>query len=76
MEGSSKGLRKGAWTAEEDNLLRQCIDKYGEGKWHQVPLRAGMFFFNKIKAGMLFFIILHTHTYTTYILFLCLLYRN
>ncbi|KAJ0256116.1 SANT/Myb domain-containing protein [Hirschfeldia incana] len=42
MEGSSKGLRKGAWIAEEDNLLRQCIDKYGEGKWHQVPLRAGL----------------------------------
>ncbi|CAL9239533.1 unnamed protein product [Arabidopsis halleri] len=42
MEGSSKGLRKGAWTAEEDSLLRQCIDKYGEGKWHQVPLRAGL----------------------------------
>lgn len=45
MEGSSQGLKKGAWTAEEDNLLRQCIDKYGEGKWHQVPLRAGMSFF-------------------------------
>ncbi|CAE5963119.1 unnamed protein product [Arabidopsis arenosa] len=42
MEGSSKGLRKGAWTAEEDSLLKQCIDKYGEGKWHQVPLRAGL----------------------------------
>ncbi|EOA34680.1 hypothetical protein CARUB_v10022245mg [Capsella rubella] len=41
MEGSSKGLTKGAWTAEEDALLKQCIDKYGEGKWHQVPLRAG-----------------------------------
>ena len=49
MEGMSKGLKKGAWTAEEDNLLRQCIDKYGEGKWHQVPLRAGMFIFNKIR---------------------------
>ncbi|KFK23248.1 hypothetical protein AALP_AAs71396U000200 [Arabis alpina] len=42
MEGTSKGLRKGAWTAEEDSLLRQCIDAYGEGKWHQVPLRAGL----------------------------------
>ncbi|XP_019093527.1 PREDICTED: transcription factor MYB114-like [Camelina sativa] len=42
MEGSSKGLTKGAWTAEEDSLLRQCIEKYGEGKWHQVPLRAGL----------------------------------
>lgn len=66
MEGSPKGLRKGAWTAEEDNLLRQCIDKYGEGKWHQVPLR----------AGMLLFIILHTHIYHVYSLSLCLLYRN
>lgn len=54
MEGSPKGLRKGAWTAEEDSLLRQCIDKYGEGKWHQVPLR----------AGMLHFFIARTHTDT------------
>ncbi|KAL0731174.1 hypothetical protein Bca4012_027268 [Brassica carinata] len=42
MEGPSKWLRKGAWAAEEDTLLRQCIDKYGEGKWHQIPLRAGL----------------------------------
>ncbi|EFH63292.1 hypothetical protein ARALYDRAFT_894282 [Arabidopsis lyrata subsp. lyrata] len=42
MESSSNGLRKGTWTAEEDILLRKCIDKYGEGKWHQVPLRAGL----------------------------------
>ncbi|XP_010419016.1 PREDICTED: transcription factor MYB114-like [Camelina sativa] len=42
MEGSSNGLRKGTWTAEEDSLLREYIDKYGEGKWHQVPLRAGL----------------------------------
>ncbi|CAA3018526.1 transcription factor MYB113-like [Olea europaea var. sylvestris] len=35
-------VRKGSWTEEEDNLLRKCIDKYGEGKWHQVPLRAGL----------------------------------
>lgn len=41
MEGSSLGLRKGAWTAEEDVLLKRCIEKYGEGKWHQVPSRAG-----------------------------------
>lgn len=35
------GMRKGAWTKEEDLLLRDCIRKYGEGKWHLVPLRAG-----------------------------------
>ncbi|KAB1211294.1 hypothetical protein CJ030_MR6G021516 [Morella rubra] len=41
MEGSL-GVRKGAWTEEEDTLLKQYIDKYGEGKWHQVPPRAGL----------------------------------
>ncbi|KAJ9682663.1 hypothetical protein PVL29_018561 [Vitis rotundifolia] len=41
MEGSI-GLRKGAWTSEEDHLLRKCIEKYGEGKWYQVPFRAGL----------------------------------
>ena len=34
-------LRKGAWTAEEDMLLKKCIERYGEGKWHLVPLKAG-----------------------------------
>ncbi|KAL7141620.1 hypothetical protein ABFS83_08G065600 [Erythranthe nasuta] len=36
------GVRKGAWTKEEDNLLRKCVQTYGEGKWHLVPLRAGL----------------------------------
>lgn len=35
------GLRKGAWTREEDTLLRKCIENHGEGKWHQVPSRSG-----------------------------------
>uniref|UniRef100_A0A3Q7IMY8 Uncharacterized protein n=1 Tax=Solanum lycopersicum TaxID=4081 RepID=A0A3Q7IMY8_SOLLC len=39
---SSLGVRKGSWTDEEDFLLRKCIDKYGEGKWHLVPIRAGL----------------------------------
>ncbi|CAL1389647.1 unnamed protein product [Linum trigynum] len=36
------GLRKGAWTEQEDRLLRRCIEVYGEGRWHQVPVRAGL----------------------------------
>ncbi|KAL9158393.1 hypothetical protein ABFS82_08G065200 [Erythranthe guttata] len=36
------GVRKGAWTKDEDILLRKCIENYGEGKWHLVPLRAGV----------------------------------
>nr|AHJ60260.1 anthocyanin transcription factor MYB1 [Magnolia liliiflora] len=36
------GVRKGAWTKEEDLLLRRCIEKYGEEKWYLVPQRAGL----------------------------------
>nr|AKA59784.1 MYB8 [Scutellaria playfairii] len=35
-------VKRGAWTKEEDTLLRICIDKFGEGKWHKVPIRAGL----------------------------------
>nr|BAP47698.1 transcription factor MYB2a [Gynura bicolor] len=35
-------LRKGAWTIKEDMLLKNCIEKFGEGKWHLVPLKAGL----------------------------------
>nr|QSD99678.1 MYB family transcription factor [Melilotus albus] len=38
----TRGVRKGAWTYEEDKLLKACINKYGEGKWHLVPQRAGL----------------------------------
>ncbi|AES99320.2 R2R3-myb transcription factor [Medicago truncatula] len=38
----TRGVRKGAWTYEEDKLLKACIQKYGEGKWHLVPQRAGL----------------------------------
>ncbi|CAN6478553.1 unnamed protein product [Victoria cruziana] len=36
------GLRRGAWSRDEDVLLRRCIEKYGEGNWHLVPSRAGL----------------------------------
>ncbi|XP_015869078.1 transcription factor MYB1 [Ziziphus jujuba] len=36
------GVRKGAWTQEEDDLLKHCVNKYGEGKWNKVPQRAGL----------------------------------
>nr|WUT88019.1 R2R3 MYB transcription factor [Rehmannia glutinosa] len=42
MEGSPVGVRKGVWTPEEDIRLRKCIQNFGEGKWHLVPLRAGL----------------------------------
>ncbi|KAG5227271.1 transcription factor MYB [Salix suchowensis] len=38
----SLGVRKGAWTEEEDIILRKCVEKYGEGRWHQIPSKAGL----------------------------------
>ncbi|KAF7128857.1 hypothetical protein RHSIM_Rhsim10G0209900 [Rhododendron simsii] len=34
------GVRKGGWTEEEDCLLKKCVEKHGEGNWHQVPCKA------------------------------------
>ncbi|KAK4752922.1 hypothetical protein SAY87_021720 [Trapa incisa] len=36
------GVRKGAWTEEEDSILRKWIEKHGEGNWYQVPMRTGL----------------------------------
>ncbi|AET03003.1 transcription factor MYB1 [Medicago truncatula] len=36
------GVRKGAWTYKEDELLKACINTYGEGKWNLVPQRSGL----------------------------------
>ncbi|XP_047320396.1 transcription factor MYB1-like [Impatiens glandulifera] len=36
------GVKKGAWSAEEDLLLTRYINKNGEGKWHLVPKNAGL----------------------------------
>ncbi|CAL0321736.1 unnamed protein product [Lupinus luteus] len=41
MEGTL-GVRKGAWNNLEDDLLKACVQQYGEGKWHLVPKRAGL----------------------------------
>ncbi|PRQ48916.1 putative transcription factor MYB-HB-like family [Rosa chinensis] len=35
-------VRKGSWTKEEDQLLRNYIDTHGEGRWHKVPFQAGL----------------------------------
>lgn len=52
-EGSQR-VRKGAWSKFEDDLLKACVQHYGEGKWHLVPQRAGLLFF----SFYLFFFIL------------------
>lgn len=35
------GLKKGPWTAEEDQKLIDYIQKYGHGRWRILPKNAG-----------------------------------
>ncbi|XP_054798921.1 transcription factor MYB123-like [Prosopis cineraria] len=39
---SKEGLNRGAWTALEDKLLISYVQAHGEGKWRNLPLRAGL----------------------------------
>ena len=41
---SKEGLNKGAWTAHEDKVLTEYIKAHGEGRWTNLPKRAGIFF--------------------------------
>ncbi|CAA0834380.1 myb domain protein 17 [Striga hermonthica] len=38
-----EGLRRGAWTAEEDKILVDFITKNGHGTWRNLPKLAGLF---------------------------------
>ncbi|KAJ0960040.1 hypothetical protein J5N97_000155 [Dioscorea zingiberensis] len=37
---SGDGLRRGAWTQEEDRILSSYIKAHGEGRWRGLPSRA------------------------------------
>ncbi|XP_031493317.2 transcription factor MYB1-like [Nymphaea colorata] len=39
---ASVRIRRGGWSKEEDSLLRNCVETYGEGNWHLVPHRSGL----------------------------------
>ncbi|KAL8171236.1 hypothetical protein V2J09_023040 [Rumex salicifolius] len=39
---SKEGVKKGAWTPEEDAILSQFILSHGEGKWNSLPRRSGL----------------------------------
>ncbi|XP_042496772.1 transcription factor MYB1-like [Macadamia integrifolia] len=39
---SKEGLNRGAWTALEDKILTDYIKIHGEGKWRNLPKKAGL----------------------------------
>lgn len=40
--GDKNGLKKGPWTAEEDQILIDYIRKHGHGRWRTIPKNAGL----------------------------------
>jgi hypothetical protein len=43
--GDKDGLKKGPWTAEEDQKLIDYIQKHGHGRWRTLPKNAGVYLF-------------------------------
>ncbi|KAK6941313.1 SANT/Myb domain [Dillenia turbinata] len=39
---SKEGLNRGAWTALEDKILTEYIEVHGEGRWRNLPKKAGL----------------------------------
>lgn len=39
---AKEGLNRGIWTAGEDKILVDYIEAHGEGKWRDLPQRAGL----------------------------------
>ncbi|KAI3495705.1 hypothetical protein L1887_38051 [Cichorium endivia] len=39
---SKIGLNRGSWTAAEDKILSDYVKLHGEGKWRQLPMKAGL----------------------------------
>lgn len=46
-----EGLRRGRWTAEEDEKLKKYIEVYGEGSWRSLPKNAGEIDFDFNSCG-------------------------
>ena len=40
---ADQGLKRGPWTAEEDQKLLVYIEQHGHGSWRALPAKAGNF---------------------------------
>ncbi|CAL5046658.1 unnamed protein product [Urochloa decumbens] len=39
---AKEGVKRGAWTSKEDDTLAAYVKAHGEGKWREVPQKAGL----------------------------------
>lgn len=37
-----KGVKRGAWSSEEDDKLRAYVERYGHWNWRELPKFAGI----------------------------------
>ena len=49
------GLKRGRWTAEEDEKLAKYIEENGEGSWRSLPKNAGKFIHVNTITGVYLF---------------------
>lgn len=62
------GMKKGEWTAEEDQNLVAYINEHGVSDWRSLPKRAGIYASKKKKKSWYIYIDTHTYTISTYII--------
>lgn len=48
-----EGLKKGAWTSEEDQKLLSYILEHGEGGWRHIPEKAGTIIYTHLCLYLL-----------------------
>nr|AWJ95178.1 Ppm1d [Triticum aestivum] len=39
---AKEGVKRGAWTSKEDEILASYVKAHGEGRWRELPQRAGL----------------------------------
>jgi myb proto-oncogene protein len=41
---AKEGVKRGAWTSKEDDILASYVKAHGEGRWREVPHKAGTYY--------------------------------
>lgn len=47
------GVRRGAWTPEEDQALVDYINQHGHGSWRTLPKHAGVLLILSLSSSLL-----------------------
>ena len=62
--GDTDGLKRGAWCAEEDEVLTDYVKTHGEGQWRHVAKKAGSYserFYFYLHNKLVFVVIIYIY---------------